>query len=214
VIRTGNQATVSVRADYTYGTWSTTNVTHRLANTNVYIGAGFTYSGSQYVERRRTRVAIDPNVRVRGNGTYAGFEDVTGPIAVGEVVEVCEPESGIAGEGKVTEIDGDKELVYLSVEWSSLTADHSSRYEPATPFTQMLFIAEGPISGTRVEDDWLRLIARPCLADIGWADTTFWVTAPAVVGSFRSGVLSSGWSSQMEIRQLQVSPGSSRGVAA
>jgi hypothetical protein len=50
-----------------------------------------------------TRVQIDLNVRVRGNATYAGFEDVTGPLAVDQVVEVFEPESGLAGLGRVTE---------------------------------------------------------------------------------------------------------------
>jgi hypothetical protein len=213
-MRTGNQATVGVRADYVYGTWGATRVTHALANTNVYLGAGFTYSGSQYVERQRTRVAIDPNVRVRGDDTYAGFEDVTGPIAVGEVVDVYEPESGAVGEGKVTEIDGDKELVYLSVDWSSLSVDDSSEPSPATPSTQLLFIAEGPVPRIPVESDWLRLISRPCLADIGWGNRTFWVTAPVATAWSDSIVLPSEWCSQMEIRQLKVSPGSSRGVAA
>jgi len=76
----------------------------------------------------RIRIAIDPNVRVRGNGTYAGFEDVqwalTGlqvdGLQVGDAVEVFERESDLTGEGRVTEIDGAKSLVYLSVDWSTL----------------------------------------------------------------------------------------------
>lgn len=67
-----------------------------------------------------TRIEIDPNVRVRGNGTRAGFEDVYGPIAVNMQVEVFEPESGLVGPGRVTEIDAVKRLVFLSVEWSKL----------------------------------------------------------------------------------------------
>ena len=68
----------------------------------------------------RTRIAIDPNVRVRQNETYAGFEDVDGLLQIGTTVEVWEPESGIAGHGRITEIDWDRALVYLSVEWASL----------------------------------------------------------------------------------------------
>ena len=36
----------------------------------------------------RPVVEIDPNVRVRGNGTYAGLEDVIGPIKIGGEVTV------------------------------------------------------------------------------------------------------------------------------
>lgn len=68
----------------------------------------------------KTRIAIDPNIRVRGNGTYAGLEDANGPLAVGDAVEVFEPESGLAGQGSVTGVDNERELVYLSVEWASL----------------------------------------------------------------------------------------------
>lgn len=68
----------------------------------------------------KTRIAIDPNIRVRGNGTYAGFEDADGPLVVGDIVEVFEPESGLAGQGNVADVDNERELVYLSVEWASL----------------------------------------------------------------------------------------------
>jgi hypothetical protein len=67
-----------------------------------------------------TRVAIDPNVRVRGNQTYAGFEDVTGPLALGTNVEVYEPETGLAGPAEVVEVDAERRLVYLAVEWAQL----------------------------------------------------------------------------------------------
>ncbi len=68
----------------------------------------------------RTRITIDPNIRVRGNGTFAGFEDVQGVPVVGGEVEVWEPESRVVGSGRVTAIDHDRGLVYLAVEWSSL----------------------------------------------------------------------------------------------
>jgi hypothetical protein len=68
----------------------------------------------------RTRVEIDLNVRVRGNGSYAGFEDAAGPLVVGADVEVFESESGLVGTGRVAEIDPAQELVYLSVDWASM----------------------------------------------------------------------------------------------
>ncbi|ROQ96791.1 hypothetical protein EDE04_3260 [Streptomyces sp. 2132.2] len=78
-----------------------------------------------------TRIEIDPNVRVRGNGTRAGLEDVTGPLRIGLEVEVYEPESGLVGPGRVTEIDPAKQLVFLSVEWHQLREGIEER-QPAT----------------------------------------------------------------------------------
>ncbi|MFE6846540.1 hypothetical protein [Streptomyces sp. NPDC057686] len=57
-----------------------------------------------------SRIEIDLNVRVRGNGTRAGFEDVAGPIMEGDEVEVFEPESGLVGPGRITGIDNDKRM--------------------------------------------------------------------------------------------------------
>jgi hypothetical protein len=68
----------------------------------------------------RTRVQIDLNVRVRGNQTFASLADVDGALGVGEPVKVYEAESELVGAGHVTEIDPDKGLVYLSVDWRSL----------------------------------------------------------------------------------------------
>jgi hypothetical protein len=67
-----------------------------------------------------TRVAIDLNVRVHGNQTYAGLEDVTGPLAIGSHVEVYEPETGLVGPAEVTEVDQERRLVYLAVDWGKL----------------------------------------------------------------------------------------------
>lgn len=76
-----------------------------------------------------TRIVIDPNVRVRGQLTYAGFEDVEGSIAVGQNVDVVEPESGLVGKGLIVEIDLQTQLVYLGVDWSALVI----REEEQTP---------------------------------------------------------------------------------
>jgi hypothetical protein len=74
------------------------------------------------------RVTIDPNVRVRGNQTYAGLEDVHGTIAVGSHVEVYEAETGLIGPAEVTDIDHQRQLVYLAVDWEQLHAQPASGY--------------------------------------------------------------------------------------
>jgi hypothetical protein len=65
-------------------------------------------------------VEIDLNVRVRGDQTYAGLEDVQGNISVGDMVWVHESESHVIGSARVEEIDQIRELVFLSVDWASL----------------------------------------------------------------------------------------------
>lgn len=72
------------------------------------------------------RVTIDPNVRVRGNQTYAGLEDVQGIVAVGSHVEVYEPEAGLIGPAEVTDIDHERQLVYLAVDWEQLREQPAS----------------------------------------------------------------------------------------
>jgi len=67
----------------------------------------------------KTQVEIDPNVRVRGQLTYARLGDVKGPLAVGQTVEVVEPESDLVGVGRVVEIDAVHSFVYLGVDWAS-----------------------------------------------------------------------------------------------
>jgi len=68
----------------------------------------------------RTRVEIDPNVRVRGNQTRTGMRYVHGPIAVGDTVTVYEPEADLEGYGAITEIDYNKQLVWIWVNWASV----------------------------------------------------------------------------------------------
>lgn len=67
-----------------------------------------------------TEIEIDLNVRVRGDQTYSGFEDVKGDIRVGDTVRVYEGESGFTGHARVTDIDNKKEIVYLSVDWENM----------------------------------------------------------------------------------------------
>jgi uncharacterized Rossmann fold enzyme len=63
------------------------------------------------------RIVIDPNVRIRGNQTYSGFKDVQGPIAVGDKALAVEAEDGIVTDAEVTDIDEEKRIVYLAVDW-------------------------------------------------------------------------------------------------
>ena len=98
------------------------------------------------------RILIDLNVRVEGNRTYAGFEHVrgSGVLSTGVSVEVLEEESGLVGQATITDIDPERELVYLEVDWSSL-------HEP----TSRGVVLGGPgVSFTgsrRVDDDALAI---------------------------------------------------------
>ena len=67
-----------------------------------------------------TRIAIDPNVRVRGGLTYSGYEDVDGELPLDGQVEVYEPEGDLLGMGRVVDVDEKARLVYVEVEWSTL----------------------------------------------------------------------------------------------
>jgi hypothetical protein len=183
-------ARVLVSYQYAPGNLSAASLqaTQHFATTNVYLSPGYTYSGAQYVQQRRTRVEIDLNVRVRGNDTFVAFDDVYGPIAVGERIEVFESESGVSGDGRITEIDGNRELVYLSVDWSSLSEDGSSSSGdlPASASSaQLFFIGTPPVTTTTTttpttfpQESWIEMVPRPCLAGIGGSDLAMWITAP------------------------------------
>jgi hypothetical protein len=187
--------------------------TRSLASTNVYLSAGYTFTGTQYVQQSRTRIEIDLNVRVRGNDTFVGFEDLTGPVAVGEIVEVYESESGVTGEGRVTEIDGDRELVYLSVDWSSLAEEHMPTYEEAsTVTTQLLFVGASTTVTTAPQEPWIELVPRPCLLGIGGGNGAILVTAPIYESS---GLLLDRFSEPYaDMWQINVNFGNVTGVAA
>jgi hypothetical protein len=66
------------------------------------------------------RVAVDLNVRVRGNQTFSGFSDADGMLAPGDAVEVYERETGVSGPGCVTDIDAGNRLIYLLADWQAL----------------------------------------------------------------------------------------------
>lgn len=67
------------------------------------------------------RIEIDPNLRVRGNQTIAGFEDIyDGQPIVGERCAVFEREAALLGHGWITAIDDAESLIYIDVVWSSL----------------------------------------------------------------------------------------------
>lgn len=69
-----------------------------------------------------TEIHIDPNVRVAGNQTFSGFEDVKGgaiPVE-GEQVLVREPEANLTGLAEVRRVDHHDRLIYLAVDWKTL----------------------------------------------------------------------------------------------
>lgn len=66
------------------------------------------------------RVEIDLNIRVRGNWTLADIGDADEPVVPGQAVEVFEPESGVVGVGRIEEVDPERRLLFLSVDWASL----------------------------------------------------------------------------------------------
>lgn len=77
---------------------------------------------------RRSRVRIDPNIRIGRHMTLVDFADFTefvdpdGTLAPGEPVTVFEPEADIEGDGVVVGLhaDPDRTLVVLTVDWLSL----------------------------------------------------------------------------------------------
>lgn len=70
-----------------------------------------------------TRIVIDPNIRLANNLTFAGFEDIESgePVETGMRVYVIEPEANLVGKAVVNEVDEERELIYLKVDWPSLT---------------------------------------------------------------------------------------------
>jgi hypothetical protein len=141
--------------------------------------SGGHYAGYEYTIEPRTRVAIDPNVRVRGNGTYVGFEDVSGPLVVGDQVEVYEVETSLTGLGRVTEIDSEKELVYLSVDWSSLSDEAESQIPHTESMSKRALFVPTATADSDNEPGWMKLAARPSLACLVASDVGVTVAASA-----------------------------------
>jgi hypothetical protein len=84
-------------------------------------------------------VLIDLNMRTPGNGTVVGFEDVVRPdsgelppLMLLDTVIAREEESGIRGAATIMSIDPVRELIYLDVDWSSLT-DQATEGPAAPP---------------------------------------------------------------------------------
>ncbi|MFB4265288.1 hypothetical protein [Nonomuraea sp. GTA35] len=74
------------------------------------------------------RVRIDPNIRVGDGFTLADFDDVEDDAAdlhIREAVTVYEPESGLRGFGSVVEVDQDKRLVTVAVDWPTLLPEEA-----------------------------------------------------------------------------------------
>lgn len=69
----------------------------------------------------KLRIAIDPKVRINGQLTFAGFDDVEGNHIpkVGEAVTVYVPGTNREASALVTSILGG-ELVYLAPAWLQL----------------------------------------------------------------------------------------------
>jgi len=69
-------------------------------------------------------IIIDPNLRIEGNRTFAEFADVMGgfidDIRPGDRVIVLEEETDVIGDATVYAIDPEKELIDLTVDWTSL----------------------------------------------------------------------------------------------
>lgn len=69
---------------------------------------------------------IDPNVRVSGNLTYVGFEDLQNQdlsitsLSPGVIVKVIELETRFGGIGEVVRIDYNTKLIHLNVRWQDL----------------------------------------------------------------------------------------------
>lgn len=69
------------------------------------------------------RVTIDLNTRVRGSQSYAGLEDADSPVVAGQAVLAVEAETGLVTNAIVTDVDRDRRLMYLAVDWRGLRAD-------------------------------------------------------------------------------------------
>jgi len=89
-------------------------------------------------------VEIDLNVRVRGNWTFTGIEDADGPVTVGDIVRVVEPESGLEGSGRVEEVDAERRLIFLSVDWASI-----AELPPALTFDDLVALGVRAVSSAQ-----------------------------------------------------------------
>jgi hypothetical protein len=77
------------------------------------------------------RIAVDLNVRVRGNQTYTSLDDADGPVAPGDKVLAVEPETGIMADATVADVFEEHRLVYLDVDWHSFRDDPEATEDPS-----------------------------------------------------------------------------------
>lgn len=89
----------------------------------VYFDKIVTGMGYRRQEPALPRIRIDPNLRVTGDQTLAGPEDVEGEVVIGYPVHVYEPESGLVGTGIAIGFDSDRQLLRIAVDWASLRAE-------------------------------------------------------------------------------------------
>src|SRR5688500_10379381 len=79
------------------------------------------------------RVPIDLNDRSHGCWTRARLAAASAPVVPGDVVIACEPEEGVVALAHVRQVDSDKGLILLEVDWASLRDDVDSAHEVARP---------------------------------------------------------------------------------
>lgn len=79
------------------------------------------------------RVIIDQNIRLsfgdKNDATYSGYEDVIGEELPRpkEHVYVVEIESGLTGHARVLGMDTEKRLLFLDVDWNTLSKSSTPR---------------------------------------------------------------------------------------
>lgn len=104
-----------------------------------------------------SRIQINPNLRLDDHLTMADLdEDVFGDTpAIGELVEVFEPESGIVGRGWVAAVDQDERTISIVVEWGSLTIPNTRMESPAYAMPgALLWLAPASTAVTSSRHSW------------------------------------------------------------
>lgn len=115
----------------------------------------------------KTRIRIDPNIRVRGNHTLAESQDVEGPLVVGEAVEVYEPEADIVGTGRVVEIDDDRDLIVLAVDWPSMRLRQVAEQPATRPAVDVIMVLDRGWKVTVARHSKATAATAPDLARVG-----------------------------------------------
>lgn len=114
-------------------------------------------------------VDIDPNVRVRHNWTYASFGDIHGGAAhVDDIVHVHVEETDLHGVGRIVDVDWDKKLIYLEVDWASIRPGPlqapTSVWTVIHPFAGAFWSRTPIVSGTVLSPEWHEQMPSPHVA--------------------------------------------------